>query len=333
MRAPAFWWRASGVLSSLLSPVSFIYGLVADRPFGKGKTSKIPVLCIGNFVAGGAGKTPCAIALCKRLIKKGKKPVFLTRGYGGALSGPHLVDGNTDSAKSVGDEPLLLCQYAPTVIATDRLGGLEFITSNLSADVILMDDGFQSAKIKPASSMLVVDNTRGLGNGHVIPAGPLRARLSTQISYADCLVVIKGSAPEAASTMRLIDQFKQLGKPVNWASLLPVISNELPAQAIAFSGIGHPPKFFQSLQNSGIELLEEISFPDHHFFTEKEAEHLLEMAEKMKVGLVTTSKDAIRLKRSTGALARLADAAQVFEIDVVFEENNVIDAQLSALMS
>lgn len=333
MRAPAFWWRAGGVLSSLLSPVSLIYAFVADRPFGKGKASKIPVLCIGNFVVGGAGKTPLAIALCKRLIKEGKRPVFLTRGYGGALSGPHLVDGNTDSAKSVGDEPLLLCQYAPTVIAADRIAGVEFITSNLSADVILMDDGFQSAKVKPASSMLVVDSTRGLGNGHVVPAGPLRARLSTQIAYADCLVVIKGSAPEAVSTTRLIDQFKQLGKPVNLANLLPVVSNELPAKAIAFSGIGHPPKFFQSLRTSGVELLEEISFPDHHFFTQQEAKHLLETAEKMKVGLVTTSKDAIRLKGSTGALGRLADVAQVFEVDVVFEESGDIDAQLSALMS
>ncbi|MEP6356401.1 MAG: tetraacyldisaccharide 4'-kinase [Hyphomicrobiales bacterium] len=333
MSAPAFWWRARGVLSSLLSPVSFIYALVADRPFGKGKISKIPILCIGNFVVGGAGKTPLAIALCKRLIKEGKKPVFLTRGYGGTLSGPHLVDGDTNSAKSVGDEPLLLCQYAPTVIAADRVAGVDFIVSNLTADVILMDDGFQSAKIKPASSMLVVDSARGLGNGYVIPAGPLRARLSTQIAYADCLVVIKGSAPVAASTARLIDQFKQLGKPVNLARLLPVLSNELPAKAIAFSGIGHPPKFFQSLRTSGVELVEEIGFPDHHFFTEQEAEHLLEMAEKMKVDLVTTSKDAIRLKGSTGALARLADVAQVFEVDVVFEESGDIDAQLSALMS
>lgn len=333
MKAPAFWWRSGGGLSSLLTPFAFLYALLADRPFGKGKTAKIPVLCIGNFVAGGAGKTPLALALCKRLIAQGKNPVFLTRGYRGSLTGPHLVDGKTDSAKMVGDEPLLLCQHAPTVIAVDRVQGVYFIATHLSADIIVMDDGFQSAKIKPNHAMLVVDSARGLGNGHVIPAGPLRARLSTQTKHADSLVVIQESTTAALGISKLMDTFTDDGKPVYQARLTPTQSDRMPSKVIAFSGIGHPPKFFQSLRDSGANLAEEISFPDHHFFTQQEAEELLEKAKKMKAALVTTSKDAVRLKGGEGALGRLADQVHVFEVDIDFENQAAIDALLREVLS
>ena len=336
MRSPVFWWRPRGVLSALLYPFSLLYGYFADRPFGKGVVPQIPVLCIGNFVVGGAGKTPLAIALCERLIKKGQKPVFLSRGYGGQTRGPHLVNAKNDKAEMVGDEPLLLCQHAPTVVAADRVAGAEFITSTLSADIIIMDDGFQSARIKPSSSLLIVDHERGMGNGHVLPAGPLRARLATQMAHADHLFVIQGAPREAESTHALIDQFRKFDRPVYKARLKPAPNNKsaksFPAKVIAFSGIGHPNKFFQSLRESGADLIEEISFPDHHFFTQQEAEQLLEKAEKLNAGLVTTTKDAVRFQGRDGALGRLADSAQIFKVDVVFEDKAAIDELLSALM-
>lgn len=337
MRTPAFWWRCEGFLSAALSPVSFLYATVADRPFGKGIRPDIPVLCIGNFVIGGAGKTPLAIALCSRLIEKGKKPVFLTRGYGGTLSGPNLVDENKDNARLVGDEPLLLCQHAQTVIAADRVAGVRFIASKLLADIIIMDDGFQSAKVQPSHAVLVVDGARGLGNGCVLPAGPLRARLSTQINHADSLLIIQGpthgALHEAASAAALANKFSQTGKPVHRAHLKPVLNNAMPKKAIAFSGIGHPLKFFQLLKESGTDLIEEITFSDHHFFTQKEAEQLLEKADKLQAGLVTTSKDAARLKGNDGALGRLADMVQIFEVDVVFNDTAAIDALLTQILA
>lgn len=337
MRTPAFWWRREGFLSAIFSPFSSLYASVADRPFGKGLRLDIPVLCIGNFVVGGAGKTPLAIALCSRLIAQGKKPVFLTRGYGGTLSGPHLVDENKDNARLVGDEPLLLCQHAQTVIAADRVAGVRFIASKLSADIIIMDDGFQSSKVQPSHAVLVVDSARGLGNGHVLPAGPLRARLSTQISHADSLFILQsptyGAFHEAASAAALADQFSQTGKPVHRAHLKPALNNIMPKKAIAFSGIGNPLKFFQSLKESGTDLIEEISFADHHFFTQKEAEQLLEKADKLQAGLVTTSKDAARLKGNDDALGRLADTVQVFEVDVVFSDTAAIDTLLTQILA
>ena len=179
MRAPGFWWKEPGAISALLSPLAAIYGSIAARRLAQpGERVGIPVICIGNPTVGGAGKTPTAIAIAKLLIAAGERPMFLSRGYGGRLAGPVTVEA-AHTAVQVGDEPLLLARVAPTIVADDRVAGAR-LAKEQGASVIVMDDGFQNPSLAKDLSILVVD-ARGAGNGHVLPAGPLRAPLDPQL--------------------------------------------------------------------------------------------------------------------------------------------------------
>ena len=320
MRAPDFWWRENNLPSMVLAPISYLYGLVTRRPFGKGVTSKVPIVCIGNFTAGGAGKTPVALSLAKLFQTRGDEVVFLSRGYGGSLSGPHLVSSTHDHAHGVGDEPLLLAKQAPTIIAKDRVAGLRFIEEQFTPDLIIMDDGFQSARIKPHHALLVVDGQRGLGNGFVIPAGPLRAPLAIQLEHADSLLVVHGSQKNHASIESLVRHFEEKQASVFNVSLKLTQDYDLASKrVVAFSGIGHPQKFFDTVEECGADLVSSMPFPDHHSFSEGEAANILLQANLFDAEIVTTAKDAIRLQGGTGNLAKLLDASKVIEVEAVFD--------------
>src|SRR4051812_991087 len=190
MREPGFWWRPLGVAAALLSPFGSAYGAVAaTRMAQTGRRARVPVICVGNLTLGGAGKTPTAIAVAELLESAGRRPFVLSRGYGGELSGPVLVDAARHRAAEVGDEPLLLAQHVPTMVARDRAAGAEAACS-AGAGSIVMDDGFQSPGLHKNRSILVVDGRRGIGNGMVFPAGPLRAPLERQLRRAQALLVI-----------------------------------------------------------------------------------------------------------------------------------------------
>src|SRR5947199_2834355 len=184
MQAPRFWWDKPGALAALLSPFASIYGAVAARRLEQpGAHAGIPVICVGNPTVGGAGKTPTALAIARLLIEAGERPYFLTRGYGGKFGGPVLVEA-AHTAVQVGDEPLLLARVAPTVVAADRAAGAQLAREN-GASVIVMDDGFQNPSLAKELSILVIDGARGIGNGRVLPAGPLRVPLEPQLDRAD----------------------------------------------------------------------------------------------------------------------------------------------------
>lgn len=304
--------------------------MAADRPFGRGYEADIPVICIGNFVVGGAGKTPLALTLARRLQQMGKSPAFLSRGYGSLVNTPHVVDLKIDDSSKVGDEPLLLAEVAPTIIARDRVAGLHHLREKIKADIVLMDDGFQSAKLKPHQAMLVVDAARGIGNACVLPSGPLRARLDTQMMHTDCIVVIQTGEVDHESTTKLIVDAKAADIPVLYAAMRPT-KNTLNHQEkyIAFCGIARPEKFFHSLNSAGLSLIDQVAFPDHHHFSEAEAKKLLEKATMMKARLVTTSKDAARLKNAKSALSDLLKISDVFEIEIVFDDLEKLDHLLS----
>src|SRR4051794_24351770 len=190
MREPSFWWRAGGLMSGLLSPLAAIYGAVAASRLARpGRTAGIPVVCVGNLTLGGAGKTPAAIAAARMLDAAGRRPFVLSRGYGGALAGPVQVDPARHRAAEIGDEPLLLARFAPTIVSRDRAAGADMARA-AGAGSIVMDDGFQSPGLHKDRSILVVDGRRGIGNGWVFPAGPLRAPLDSQLRRAQALLVI-----------------------------------------------------------------------------------------------------------------------------------------------
>ncbi len=322
LSSPFWWYRPRGVLAAALSPLAALYGRAAESRMAKGEPyrSKLPVICIGNFTAGGGGKTPTAIAIAKGLTNLGETPVFLTRGYGGKSEGPLLVAKGM-SAGDVGDEPLLLAEHAPTVVSADRAEGAKFIEAakELGATVIVMDDGFQNNQLAKDLSLVVADASLGIGNGLVMPAGPLRAPLAAQLPRADALLLI-GDGAQGAPVAK---HFESAGKPVlkaklkprgdaRWLTVLPVIG---------FAGIANPKKFYATLAEHGARVSETRSFADHHLYTERQARHLLNWAREWNCMLVTTEKDWVRLPEDTGsALAELRHRSRPFPITVEFSD-------------
>jgi len=294
--------------------------------------SRLKVICVGNFTVGGGGKTPTAIAIVALLTELGAQPAFLTRGYGGASKGTVLVTPGL-SAAEVGDEPLLLAEAAPTFVSADRRAGAKAIEAT-EASVIVMDDGLQNPSLAKDLSLVVVDAAAGLGNGLVMPAGPLRAPLAAQLARADALTVI-GDGGKAAS---LIEAFAGLGKPVfkarmeprqdkRWLGVLPVIG---------FAGIARPEKFFATLRNNGARLIETRSFPDHHRYGERDARRLLDAAKSQNAMLVTTEKDFVRLAEDAdedSALGELRHRCRPFPIAIVFEDAGAVKALLASQLT
>src|SRR3990172_4856627 len=215
--APFWWYRRKGALASALPPVGRLYGRLVEARAARVAPyrSLLPVICIGNFTAGGGGKTPTAIAVAALLAELSTRPAFLTRGYGGASKGPVLV-AKGQSAEEVGDEPLLLAEVAPTMVAADRAAGAVALEAT-EADVIVMDDGFQNPSLAKDLSLVVVDAAVGLGNGLIMPAGPLRAPLDQQIARSNALIVI-GDGSKAAP---LVAAFQAQGKPVLKTRMVP----------------------------------------------------------------------------------------------------------------
>jgi tetraacyldisaccharide 4'-kinase len=311
MREPAFWWDPHGS-RWWLSPVGAVYGIVAAlRMRSVGQRAGVPVICIGNLTVGGAGKTPAALEVGRLLLAARERPYFLTRGYGGRLAGPVRVDPARHTAAAVGDEPLLLARLAPTIVSRDRVAGAEAARRD-GATVIVMDDGFQNPSLTKDLAILLVDGRRGVGNGRVFPAGPLRAPLETQIEFAHAIVVV--GPPEGASSV--IETAERHGVAVFHAALEPdaaTIAAIGKRPVLAFAGIGNPDKFFATLLEAGIAMAEQTSFPDHHRYTPGDARALLGRADAKNVMLLTTEKDAVRLNgyRRLAALAARANALPV----------------------
>lgn len=297
-------------MSLLLSPLAAAYGAVAARRLErKGLDAGIPVFCVGNYHVGGAGKTPTVLALVKLLRDLGETPVVLSRGYGGRLRGPVMVDPGHHLAADVGDEPLMLALTVPVAVARERIDGLALAKSR-GATVIVMDDGFQNPAIAKDASLIVIDAHRGLGNARVFPAGPLRAPLPPQIARTDALIVVgEGSAAEAlTATMAAQD------KPVLTAHLKAdetALSALRGKRVMAFAGIGDPDRFFRTLRANGVEVVGQRAFADHHPFTQGEIETLVAEAKRNALTPVTTEKDLARLGIGFGIGPELPSWAQV----------------------
>jgi tetraacyldisaccharide 4'-kinase len=258
-----------------------------------------------------------AIATARLLAAAGERPVLLSRGYGGERAGPLLVDPARHRAGDVGDEPLLLAPAAPTVVARDRVKGAAAARA-ASASVIVMDDGFQNPSLAKDCSVLVVDARRGIGNGKVFPAGPLRAPLARQLTRAHALVIVGKSdgaaAVAAAARARNISVFSARLDPD------PAFIGALGGgRVLAFAGIGDPEKFFATLRDAGIAVVATKSFADHHHYTRAEALALIEHAEREGLILVTTEKDLVRIK-DDAALAELAALAHALPVTLVLDE-------------
>lgn len=330
MHEPAFWYRPSSWISRLLVPLAAVYGAIAGRRLQrKGFDAPIPVLCVGNYHVGGAGKTPTVLALVRLLRDLGETPVVLSRGYGGRLRGPIMVDPGRHTAAEIGDEPLMLASAVPVAVARDRVDGLALALSQ-GASVVVMDDGFQNPAIVKDASLIVIDANRGLGNACVFPAGPLRAPLPPQIARTDALIVVG----EGAAARTTAEAVAARGKPVFSARLKPEEASLTALRGrrvLAFAGIGDPLRFFRTLRAHGIDVAKERVFVDHHPFSPKEIEGLAAEARDGALTLVTTEKDLARLRSREGlpACAReIVPFAVTLEIESAAELRKLVSEWL-----
>jgi len=300
---PAWWYRSTpswGVRA--LAPIARVWGAAAERRYRRAEAYRcpLPVVCVGNFTAGGTGKTPLALLIARRIEALGARPAFLTRGYGGRLAGPHWVAPDQDMARDVGDEPLLLARTARTLVCRNRAAGARaIVAAGARHGAIVMDDGLQNGALAKNLTIAVVDGRRGIGNGLVIPAGPLRAPLEFQLSLADAIVVNVPEPPgETGPASAFAEWLKHhFGGPVMQARTRP--AGDTPwidgQPLVAFSGIGAPERFFRLLEQLGGRIVERRVFADHHAFTDREALDLLASARRHGARLCTTEKDWVRL--------------------------------------
>lgn len=322
MKAPAFWWRERpGAAALALAPLGAATGAVtALRMRRRGRDPGVPVFCVGNLVAGGAGKTPAAIALARLLLADGRHPAFVSRGYG-RRSGdarPIAVDLERYDAATVGDEPLLLARVAPTVVAADRRAAAE-VAMAAGADCLVLDDGLQNPALAKSWTLAVADGASGHGNGLCVPAGPLRAPSRLQWPAVSMLCVVGPGGPGE----RVMASAQRAGVPVTRAVIVPdaaVLERWRGRPLFAFAGMGRPEKFFATLRAAGLELAGTHAFADHHRFAGADLARLRQAAGGAL--LVTTAKDRMRLPAET--------AAETLPIELVFEEPGRIRAALAA---
>jgi tetraacyldisaccharide 4'-kinase len=310
MREPEFWSRPSSLLSTLLAPLASLYGGIAARRLNRsGHTAAIPVICVGNYQLGGAGKTPAVLAISELLRSLGENPVVLSRGYRGRLPGPVRVDPVHHRAADVGDEPLMMAAKVSVVVARDRVAGAALACAE-GASVIVMDDGFQNPSLAKTASLIVIDAVRGIGNGRVFPAGPLRAPLASQLPCTDAIILVGDGALPGALEQGL----RSRGAPLLRGRLVPddaAVQGLRGKRLLAFAGIGHPPKFFRTLQEAGLDVAAARAFADHHAYTAHDLARLRAEAAARRLQLVTTRKDASRLDDVRGIA--VLDVALRFE--------------------
>lgn len=322
MRAPEFWHQPESPIAALLAPLGALYDAAGRWRMSLARPVKLarPVICVGNLTAGGAGKTPTALALAAWLHARGRHPHFLTRGYGGEVTGPLRVAPSRHGFREVGDEPLLLATAAPTWLARDRVAGAQ-AACEAGADLVVMDDGLQNPSLAKDISLVVVDGGYGLGNGRVIPAGPLRETLEHGLARAQAIVLIGEDAFGLGA---------HLGRrlPVLTARLVPDEAARALAgkRVLAFAGIGRPEKFFASLRELGCTLVSTMDFADHHAYEPEEITRLVEKAKAEGAVPVTTEKDFVRLPVETRGMV------SVLRVSLAWRDEDALERLLRPVL-
>lgn len=294
MRAPEF-WRDDNAFARILSPIGDIYGRVARARLDRAAPrAELPTIVVGGLTAGGDGKTPLVLALAARFAALGERPALLTRGYGRARHAktPLVVDPTRHDARDVGDEALLLARAALTIVGADRAASAK-LARELSATVVVLDDGFHSRRLAPDLALIVVDADYGGGNGRCLPAGPLRAPLDAQLACAELVVVVGAGARGQDFAASIVAMAANAGKATVRARF--VAERKLDGRVVAFAGIARPEKFARSLVEAGADVVATRWFGDHHIFRDDELAELARLAHASSARLVTTEKDAARI--------------------------------------
>jgi len=296
LKTPPYWYRAQSspppfaemALGLLARP--YQWGHKINQSYKSAKKAPLPILCVGNAVAGGSGKTPVCLALIKIIRKHGisSRPFILTRGYGGSIKEPMMISTELHSHYHCGDEALMLARSSPTIIAPKRIDAAELAALE-GADLGIMDDGLQHGGIIKDLTFMVIDGQAGFGNLKTLPAGPLREPLSEAIAKTDAFILI-------GKDKRGVTNHLPENKPLFAAHIEPVPAS-LPEKGpiVAFAGLGRPEKFYHFLQDLGYEISAWHPYPDHHNFTNEDLDMLSASAKEHNATLVTTEKDYMRL--------------------------------------
>lgn len=285
-------WSGKSWLYILLLPLSFLYGLItvirrATYQVGLSRSWKapIPVVVVGNLTAGGNGKTPVVIWLVESLVKEGYRVGVVSRGYGGkAQSYPLVLDENTTTTVA-GDEPVLIYHRtkAPVAVSPKRSDAIKALLERHELDVIITDDGLQHYALQRDYEIVVIDGQRRFGNGWWLPAGPMRERAS-RLNSVNALIVNGGEPKENEVLMTL-----EGDTAINLVTSENQTVTSLPS-VVAIAGIGHPPRFFASLENKGVELVSTHAFADHQDYEQQQ----LSLLVKPTQNLLMTEKDAVK---------------------------------------
>ena len=323
MNTPRFWYddtpgaKATATALGAFSAV-YVLGHMIHQAIIRPVKAPLPVICIGNLVAGGGGKTPMALEVMQILRQNSlfKNPCFLSRGYGGREKGPVLVDSARHNAPDVGDEPLLLARAAPVVVSADRIAGANFAHAQ-GFDAVIMDDGLQNPSLHKDFSILVVDGAAGFGNGQLLPAGPLRTPVKAGLAKVDCVMITGPDMTGVTENMADKLVLKAQRVPVSLLDTLP--------EYVAFCGIARPEKFWQTLDEAELKIAEFHRFPDHHQYNDADLQMLTGQAKAFNARLVTTAKDAVRIPPS------MHDHIDVMEIGLEWAEGDA--AKLAARLA
>ncbi len=325
IKAPAFWWdTAPGLAARLLAPFGLIHGFIAARRMARpGSHAGVPVICIGNLTLGGSGKTPVAMHVAQRLLARGERPMFLSRGYGARVTQPVMV-GPGHGAADVGDEPLLLARVARTIVAPDRLAGA-ILAREAGASVIIMDDGLQNSSLHKDLSLAVIEGGTGFGNGMVFPAGPLRAPVDCPRGHVDAAIVIGDGQAGLNASARLGDMPVLMGRLTPRADVAARLSGQ---SVIAMAGIGLPDKFVRTLADCGARVVGTHFVADHASYRTNELMTLGTHAAAIGALVATTEKDMARL--GSQVPPDLAERLIVVPVTLTVAEG---DAALDALLT
>ncbi|QKN82524.1 tetraacyldisaccharide 4'-kinase [Scandinavium goeteborgense] len=287
-------WSGESPLWLLLLPLSWLYGLVSGvirlsyrLGIKKAWRAPVPVAVVGNLTAGGNGKTPVAIWLVEQLQQHGIKAGVVSRGYGGKAAHYPLLLTSDTTPDEAGDEPVLIYQRtgAPVAVSPSRSDAVQALLAAHDLQIIITDDGLQHYRLARDVEIVVIDGVRRFGNGWWLPAGPMRERAS-RLKSVDA-VIVNGGVPRAGE----IPMQLRPGMAVNLKTG-EKRSVALLTDVVAMAGIGHPPRFFATLESCGVQPVKTVALGDHQALSAADVQAIA----TRKQTLIMTEKDAVKCR-------------------------------------
>ena len=326
LKTPKFWLQKNSLTSLILLPLSLFYklGFFIKKILVKTQKVDLPIICIGNIIAGGAGKTPVALALGEFLKKNNFEFCYLTRGYKSNNNRVLMIENFYQfDVENIGDEAKLLAEIAPTCIAKNRFFGYKKIRENKKFQAIIMDDGLQNFQLEYALKILVIDSKIAFGNKRLIPSGPMRQSLAEVAKNIDLFIIIgKKNLAIEEEILQQNSEAKILSAQIFASNLDKFINQNI----VAFCGIAYPQKFFDFIKNNGLNLIETKIYADHYQYKIEDLEGIYQEALSKNLKLITTKKDWVKFPKI------FQEKIDYLDIKLEFEDETLLMNLLKKIM-